>query len=94
MTGTTASLIAAYTPGPNRNDFTGEVGVRWGIGAADIPIQWMGMYVTTTGGTRTVRLYEWFSDTVLRTVVFDFTGATPGTWMWQPITPLKNCACS
>lgn len=80
-------MIATYVPGPDRNDWTGEVGVRYGI-ASDVTVSWIGIHVNTPGGTRNVKLIEWFADAVQRTVVFDLTGKMKGSWVWQPIAPL------
>ena len=87
-TGPSASLLVSYTPGTDRNDFTGEVGVRLGIGAAPLPISWVGMRHNGVGGTRTVKLYEWFSGTVQRTATVDLTGGTAGNYVWTPMSPI------
>jgi hypothetical protein len=86
--GPTASLVTSYTPGTDRNDFTGEVGVRLGIGTTALPVSWVGMRHNGVGGTRTVKLYEWFSGTVQRTVTVNLTGGTAGAWVWTPMSPI------
>jgi hypothetical protein len=88
VTGPTASLLQSFTPGTDRNDFTGEVGVRLGIGAAPIPVSWVGIRHNGYGGTRTVKLYEWFSGAVQRSVNIDLTGGVPGEYVWAPIPPI------
>jgi len=86
--GPVSSLVTGWTPGPDRNDFTGEVGARFGIGAADIMVSWIGIYCRTASGTRKLNLYEWFSDTLQRTVTIDLTGKAVGQYVWAPITPI------
>jgi hypothetical protein len=88
VAGPTASILVSYTPGTDRNDFTGEVGVRLGIGAAPLTVSWVGMRHNGVGGTRTVKLYEWFSGAVQRTVNIDLTGGTAGVYVWAPMTPI------
>jgi hypothetical protein len=83
--GPVAHLVTSYTPGTDRNDFTGEVGVRLGIGAAPLPVSWVGMRHNGVGGTRTVKLYEWFSGAVQRTVTVDLAGGTAGQMVWTPM---------
>lgn len=87
-TGPDHSLVLSFTPGIDRNNFTGEGGVRVHIGPADLVVSWMG-YRCNTGNTgpRTITLYEWFTDTVVATVTVDLTGATAGDYVWVAITP-------
>jgi hypothetical protein len=89
-----SSLIISYTPGSDRNDFTGEVGVRIGIGAAAMPVSWMGVRVhhASNTGLRTLKLYEWFSQAVQRTAIIDITGKPVGSYVWAPITPITLAA--
>lgn len=86
--GPAASILVSYTPGTDRNDFTGEVGVRLGIGTSPLTVSWVGMRHNGVGGTRTVKLYEWFSSAVQRTVTVDLTGGTAGAYVWTPMTPI------
>jgi len=83
------SLITSYTPGGDRNDIGGEVGVRLGIGPAPLTISWMGMRCHTgNSGPRTLNLYEFFADAKVATATVDLTGKTAGEWVWAAITPV------
>lgn len=90
--GPSTSLLTSYTPGTDRNDFTGEVGVRLGIGASGIPVDWIGARCNGYPGTRTVKLYEWFSGAVQRTAVIDYTGVAAGAYAWTQIAPITLAA--
>jgi len=90
--GPTSRLLVSYTPGTDRNDFDGEVGVRLGIGAAGIPITWLGARSNGIGGTRTLKLYEWFSGTVQRTATINYTGVATGVYAWTAISPITLAA--
>jgi len=88
-TAPSASILTSYTPGSDRNDFTGEVGVRLGIGTSGIPITWLGArrcHANQTG-LHTLKLYEWFSGLVERTATIDYTGVAVGDYAWAAITP-------
>jgi hypothetical protein len=87
-----SSLLLSYSPGSDRNDFSGEVGVRLGLGALDIPISWIGARANGYGGTRTVKLYEWFSGTVQRTVTIDYAALAKGDYAWTAISPYTLAA--
>ena len=88
VTGPDASLLVAYTAGPDRNDFSGEVGVRLGIGPTDVVCTWMGLRCHPGNtGSRTLLLYEWFTNSVVRSVDVDLTGATAGAFVWAAIPP-------
>ena len=73
--GPSGSLLVSYTPGSDRNDFTGEVGVRLGIGASPFTVDWIGArrHHASQTGTHTVKLYEWFTQVVQRTAIIDYT---------------------
>lgn len=90
----TSKLLLTYTPGTDRNDFDGEVGVRLGIGAAGIPITWLGArrHSAAQTGTKTLKLYEWFSQTVQRTAIIDYTGVAVGSYAWAAISPITLVA--
>ena len=91
--GPTASLLVSYTPGGDRSDIVGEVGVRLGIGPTPISVTWMGMRVHTgNSGPRTLNLYEYFADTLQATVTVDLTGKTAGDWVWAGIAPVTLAA--
>jgi hypothetical protein len=85
--GPTSKLLLTYTPGSDRNDFDGAVGVRYGIGAANITFTWMGVRCLHAGdtGPRTLDLYEWFSAAIVRTGTVDLTGKVPGEWAWVAV---------
>jgi hypothetical protein len=93
-TAPTSSLLTAYTPGTDRNDFTGEVGVRLGIGASPFTVSWVGArrHSSAQTGTHTVKLYEWFGSTVERTAIIDYTGVAVGSYAWTAITPITLTA--
>jgi hypothetical protein len=75
-------LLVSYAPGSDRNDFTGQVGVRLGIGAAPYTITWIGARKHTVGGVRTVKLYEWFADALVASVTIDYTSVALGDYAW------------
>jgi hypothetical protein len=85
-------LLVSYTPGTDRNDFTGEVGVRLGIGGANLPISWLGARSNGVGGTRTINVYEWFADTLIATGTIDYTGVALGSFAWVSVTPFTLLA--
>jgi hypothetical protein len=87
-TGPTGKLITSFAPGSGRDDFTGEVGVRINI-ATTFTASWIG--IQYGGGVATgykVNLYEWFADSLQRTVTIDLTGKALGEWGWAPIAPI------
>jgi len=86
------SLLVSFASGAGRNDFTGEVGVRLGIGGTPITVSWIGALCSAPGGTRTVKLYEWFADALQRTAVIDMTGKTLGQYVWAEIAPITLSA--
>jgi hypothetical protein len=86
--GPTASLLTSFTPADNRDDFTGEVGVRINM-IASRSVSWLGLRCNTgNSGIHKLNLYEWFADALVATANIDLTGKTPGTWVWVPITPV------
>ena len=85
-TAPSSSLLTSYTPGGDRNDIVGEVGVRIGIGPAPLAVSWIGMRVHTgNSGPRTLNLYEFFGDTLQATATVDLTGKVAGDWVWASI---------
>jgi len=90
--GPSESILVSYTPGTDRNDFTGEVGVRLGIGGAPFTVNWLGARCNGYGGTRTVKIYEWFSDSAVALAVIDYTGKAAGEYAWTAIPPLTLAA--
>jgi len=88
VAGPTASLVLSHTPGSGRNDYTGEVGMRLGIGAADVPFSWVGIrYSGGNAGPYRVILYEWFSNAPMVTIDVDMTGKGLGDWVWTSVAP-------
>jgi len=91
--GPTASLVMSFTPGSSRNDYTGEVGWRAGIGAANVPFSWIG--IQYSGGNRTPRrvfVYEWFANTPIAQADIDVTSTALGGWAWAPVAPATMLA--
>jgi len=88
--GPTNRLLLTYTPGSDRNDFTGEVGVRLGIAGSPFTVSWIGArrHSSAQTGTHNVKLYEWFSQAVQRTAAIDYTGVAVGAYAWKAITPI------
>jgi len=87
VTGPDARLITSFTPGGDRNDFTGQVGVRLGIGTSNMLVSWCGIRRHHTDGPRTVHLYEWFADALQWSVTIDLTGHADGEFVWKAIAP-------
>jgi len=78
--------VISYTPGSGRNDYTGEVGWRAGIGIADVPFKWIG--IQYSGGSTTPRrvfVYEWFTNTPIAQVDIDVSGKAVGEWAWASV---------
>ena len=85
-TGPTETLVISYTPGSGRNDYTGEVGWRAGIGIADVPFKWIG--IQYSGGNRTPRrvfVYEWFTNTPIAQADIDVSDTALGGWAWASV---------
>lgn len=90
--GPSSSILVSYTPGSNRNDFSGQVGVRLGISPSPLAVAWIGARSNGYGGTRTVKLYEWFADALVRTAVIDYTGKAAGQFAWTAVSPVTLAA--
>jgi hypothetical protein len=86
-TGPTSKILTAFTPGTDRNDFTGEVGVRLGISTSNITFTWMGARRHHAGqtGSITVNLYEWFADTLVRSASINLGSVAVGSWAWTAV---------
>jgi hypothetical protein len=79
-------LITSYTPGAERNDLDGGVGARFGIGVGNVTVNWIGVRCHPGNtGIRTLKLHEWFTRDLVRTVNINLTGATAGTFVWAPV---------
>ena len=85
----TSRLLTSFTPGTDRNDFTGQVGVRLGIGAAPFTVTWCGArrHSAVQTGIHTVKLYEWFADALQWTASIDYTGIAVGGYAWKAVPP-------
>ena len=91
--GPISSLLVSYTPGGDRNDIGGEVGVRIGIGPANLTVSWIGMRCHTgNSGPRTLNLAEFFADALKATATVDLTGKAAGDWVWASIAPVTLIA--
>jgi len=89
----TSWLVTSYTPGADRSDVGGEIGMRLGIGPANLVVTWMGMRCHTgNSGPRTLKLAEFFADAQKATVTVDLTGKTAGQWVWATIAPVTLLA--
>jgi hypothetical protein len=90
VSGPAASLCTSFTPGApatDRDDFTGEVGVRVNM-VANRLVSFLGMRCNTgNSGIHKLNLYEWFADALVATANIDLTGKAAGSWVWAPITP-------
>jgi hypothetical protein len=87
------SVLVSCEVGADRNDIVGEVGVRLGIGPANLTISWIGMRCHTgNSGPRTLNINEFFADTPVATATVDLTGKVAGDWVWAPITPVTLLA--
>jgi F5/8 type C domain-containing protein len=87
------SVLVSCEVGADRNDIVGEVGVRLGIGPADLTINWIGMRCHTgNSGPRTLNINEFFADTPVATATVDLTGMVAGEWVWASISPVTLLA--
>jgi hypothetical protein len=92
-TSPTDSLVITHTPAASRNDYTGEVGMRLGIGPADVPFEWIGMrYAGGSAGPYRVTVYEWFANAPIAYADIDMTGVAVGDWVWASIAPATMLA--
>ena len=88
VSGPTAHLMTSFTPAADRDNFTGEVGVRINM-TASRTVSFIGARCGTGNtGIRTVKIYEWFADALVATANIDMTGKTVGTFVWASIAPV------
>jgi hypothetical protein len=86
--GPSYKLVVSYSPGANRQDFTGEVGIR--IRPVDnVLFNQIGLRRGLDNtGIHVVNLYEWFSGDLLRTASINLTGGTEGAFYYADISPI------
>lgn len=85
VTGPSAKLMTSFTPGAQRTDFQGELGVRLNI-IANKTFTWIGAHVGATGlGPNRVAIYDWFTLALIVEGVVDFTGKAIGDWAWVQV---------
>ena len=95
VTGPASHLVTSFTPGFIRNEFTGEVGMRFWL-TANKTFSWLGVYCCSGNtGLHRVHLYDWDApSSPLLTVDIDLTGKTAGALVWASITPIALTASS
>ena len=77
--------LTSWVPGPSRNNFTGSAGARIQIGAANVIVSKLGLYVVA-GGTQVHTLSIWTDACVLvASASIDFTGLSGANYV--AITP-------
>jgi hypothetical protein len=81
------ALVRAYTPGSNRNDFSGRVGVRFTATTGQIYNKIGVRCGTSNTGLHYVGLYD-SGGTLLRTANVDLTGGTVGTFYYSDIASI------
>jgi hypothetical protein len=92
-TAPTYTLVDVHTPDTARNDYTGEVGMRLGIGPIDVPFTWIGIrYSGGNTSPRRVYVYEWFSNAPIAQADIDMTGKAMNEWAWAKVTPATMLA--
>jgi hypothetical protein len=81
-------LVASYSPGADRNDFSGEVGISFTL-LSDTTFTKMGLRCSTgNSGNYTVNLYTYTNPaTLIRSVSVNLTGKTVGTFYYSDIAP-------
>jgi hypothetical protein len=80
-------LVVSYTPGANRHDATGRVGMKFTI-TSNITYAEIGLRCGTGfTGNHTVYLFE-SPSTLLRSATIDMTGKTTGVFYYTGITPV------
>jgi hypothetical protein len=85
----TTKYVTDFTPGIAKNNFTGE------LGYAFQPINtftatWVGFKIVSGNtGTHTVKIYDYGTNTLLRTVTFDLSALTvTDTFVWMQMSSL------
>ena len=82
------ALVSAYTPGADRNNYSGYLGFRFVAAATPVYVTSLGIDMATSDtGVETVYLLH-TAATIVRTAAVTLTGGTPGTFYYAPITPL------
>jgi hypothetical protein len=96
-----SKLVGAFTPGADRNNFTGRVGMRFSP-ASNTTYSKIGLRCGTNNtGLHTLYLYDWGTGgdadgvplgAILRTTTVDLTGATVGSFYYTDIDPITLTA--
>ena len=91
-TAPTSWLVTSFTPGGERDDYSGEVGIRIQP-SVDKAFTWIGLNCATGNtGLHSVKLYNFSTQALLRSANVDLTGKTPGTWGWASIASITLTA--
>ncbi len=95
-----ANLVASYSPGSPRNNFSGWVGGLFTVTAAQqgdgASVTSLGIY--SSGGTGNWSVYllgvpsGYTATSVVASATIDLTGSTSGNWYYQSITPITLAA--
>jgi hypothetical protein len=87
-----AKLVTSFTPSSNRNDFTILVGMQFAL-TVNTPFNGIGLRCGLNNtGLHTVGLYDFATNTLLRSANVDLTGKTEGTFYYADITPITLVA--
>jgi hypothetical protein len=84
-------LVSAFSPSTLRNNFTGHVGLMFGVTASCVVNQ-LGMWVNSGNtGVQTLTLWQWSGSsstvsTLLGTTTINLTGATAGAFSYTPLS--------
>ena len=86
--GSANRLVTSYSPGTDRNDFTGGVGFSF-MPTAPVTFNRIGVKYPThaNNGPKTVGLYMWPSITPIVVTQVDVTGGFTGTFYYTDIPP-------
>lgn len=81
-----ANLVVSYSPGNDRNDFTGFVGHQFTVGSSPVTFKQLGLRCATgNSGNHTVYIVDGSNTTLVSTVV-NLTGCTTGTFYYANCT--------
>jgi hypothetical protein len=82
-------LCTSFTPGADRNDFSGSVGVRIWFNQ-NMTFEWLGARCGTDNtGLHRVAVYEWMADSLVAEGYVDFTDRTVGDYAWVKVAPFS-----
>lgn len=83
------AFITSFTGGAARNDYNGGLGLRLKTGNKPIEVSSLGRYVVAgNSGSAVVYITEVHQYNIKAQVSIDLTGKTPGTFAYEPITPV------